>query len=80
MILGKFPRRLGDKLVFMEKCCRWLKSGDIKGGTESTIVAAQDQPHSTSYFKKYIVKEEGKNIRRLRKEYGGTIDNLTSGY
>jgi hypothetical protein len=37
---------------------QWLKFGDIKGETESTIVAAQDQAVSTNYFKRKILKEE----------------------
>jgi len=32
--------------------------GDIKGETESTVVAAQDQALSTNCFKKNILKEE----------------------
>ena len=36
----------------------WLKFGDIKGETESTIVAAQDQAISTNYSKNKIFKEE----------------------
>jgi hypothetical protein len=35
-----------------------LKFGDIKGGTESTVVAAQDQALSTNCFKKNVLKEE----------------------
>jgi len=35
-----------------EQSYPWLKPGDIKGETESTIVAAQDQAISTNYFKK----------------------------
>jgi hypothetical protein len=37
---------------------RWLKFGDIKGETDSTIVAAQEQAISTNYFKRKILKEE----------------------
>ena len=29
----------------------WLKFGDIKGETESTVVAAEDQVINTNYFK-----------------------------
>ena len=39
---GQLPRNLDEKLVDIEQSYRWLKSGDIKGETESTIVAAQD--------------------------------------
>jgi hypothetical protein len=40
---GQFPRDLDEKLVDIEQSYRWLKSGDIKGETESTIVAAQNR-------------------------------------
>jgi hypothetical protein len=35
-----------------EQSYRWLKFGDIKGETESVILAAQDQAISTNYLKK----------------------------
>ena len=53
---GQLPRNLDGKLVDIEQSYRWLKSGDIKGETESTIVAAQDQAVSTNYFKNKILK------------------------
>jgi hypothetical protein len=40
---GQFPRSLDGKLVNKEQSYRWLKFGDTKGETESTIVAARDQ-------------------------------------
>ena len=40
---GQLPRNLDEKLVDIEQSYRWLKSGDIKGETESTTVAVQDQ-------------------------------------
>ena len=45
---GQLPRSLDEKLVDIERSYRWLKYGDIKGETESTIVAAQDQAISTN--------------------------------
>jgi hypothetical protein len=54
---GQLPRNLDEKLVDIEQAYRWLKSGDIKGQTESTIVAAQDQAISTNYFKNKIFKQ-----------------------
>ena len=44
------PRNLDEKLVDTEQSYRWLKSGNIKGETESTVVAVQDQATSTNYF------------------------------
>ena len=55
---GQLPRNLHEKLVDIEQTYRWIKSGDIKGETESKIVTAQDQAISTNYFKKKILKEE----------------------
>jgi len=49
---GQWSRNLDEKVVDNEQSYRWLKSGDIKGETGSTIVAAQDQAISTNYFKK----------------------------
>jgi hypothetical protein len=48
---GQFPRSL-EKLLDKEQSYRWLKFGDIKGETESTVVEAQDQAISTNYFKR----------------------------
>ena len=45
---GQLPRSLDEKLVDIEQSYRWLKYGDIKGETESTVVAAQDKAISTN--------------------------------
>jgi hypothetical protein len=45
---GQIPRSLDEKLVDKEQSYRWLKFGDIKGESESTIVAALDQAISTN--------------------------------
>jgi hypothetical protein len=66
--------------VDIEQSYCWLKSGDIKGETESTIVAAQDQAISTNYFKNKILKEEIESKCRLCKQQEETIDHLTSGF
>jgi len=58
---GHLPHNIDEKLVDIEQSYRWLKSGDIKGETGSTIVAAQDQAMSTNYFKNKILKEEIEN-------------------
>ena len=48
---GQLPRNLDEKLMDNEQSYRWLKFGDIKGETESTIVAAQDQAVSTTILR-----------------------------
>ena len=76
---GQFPRNLDVKLVDIEQSYRWLKSGDIKGETESTTVAAQDQTISTNYFKNKILKQKIESKCRLCKQHEETIDHLNSG-
>ena len=76
---GQFPCNLDEKLVDIEQLYRWLKSGNIKGETESTMVAGQDQAISTNYFKNKILKEEIESKCRLCKQHEETIDHLTSG-
>ena len=63
----------------IEQSYRWLKYGDIKGETESTIVAAQDQTIRTNYFKNKILKKEIESKSRLCKQHEETIEHLTSG-
>jgi hypothetical protein len=60
--------------VDKEQSYRWLKCGDIKRETESTVVTAEDQELSTNCFKKTIMKEESESKCRLCKEYKETID------
>jgi hypothetical protein len=70
---------LDEKLVDKEQSYQWLKFGGIKGETESTFVAAQDQAIRTNYFERKILKEEIKIRCRLCKEYDETTDHITSG-
>jgi hypothetical protein len=48
---GQTLRKLDEKLSDNEHSYRWLNLEDIKGETESTIVAAQDQAISKSPLK-----------------------------
>jgi hypothetical protein len=75
----QLPRNLDEKLVDIEQSYRWLKSGDIKGETESTIVAAQDQANNTNYFKNKKKKKKIESKCRLCKQHEETIDHVTLG-
>jgi len=66
-------------IIIIEKSYRWLKCGDIKGETESTIVAAQDQAISANSFKNKILKGEIESKCRLCKQHKETTDHLNSG-
>jgi hypothetical protein len=76
---GQLPHSLDEKLLDIEQSYRWPKYGNIKGETESTIVAAQDQEISTNYFKDKILKKEIESKCRLCKQHEETIDHLSSG-
>jgi hypothetical protein len=45
---GHLPHKLDEKLVDIEHSYLWQKYGKIKGETESTTVAVQDQTISTN--------------------------------
>jgi hypothetical protein len=49
---GQSPQSLDEGLIDKEQSYWWLKFGDIKGETESVIMAAQEQAISTNYFQK----------------------------
>ena len=74
---GQLQHNLDEKLVDNEQSYQWLKFGDIRGETESTIVAPQDQAVSTNYFKNKILKEEIDSKCQLCKQHEETIDHLT---
>jgi len=76
---GQLSSNLDEKLVDIAESYCWLKSGDIKGETESTTLAAQDQAISTNYFTNKILKEEIKSKWQLCKQHENTTDHLTSG-
>jgi len=76
---GQLPRNLDEKLIDIEQSYNWIKSGDIKGETESTIVAAQGQEISTNYFKNKILKAEIESKCWLCKQHEETTDHLTLG-
>jgi hypothetical protein len=74
---GQFPHILDEKLVDNEQSYRWLKFGNIKGETESTKVAAQDQAISKNFFKNKILKADIDSKCWLCKQHEESIDHLT---
>jgi len=78
-IHGQLSCNFDDKLVYIEQSYWRLRSRDIKGEKESTIVAAQEQAISTNYFKNKSWKEEADSKCQLCKQLKETIDHLTIG-
>jgi hypothetical protein len=66
------PHNLDEQLVDTEQSYWWLKSGDIKGETESTIVALK-----TKQLIQTILKEEIDSKCRLHKQHEETTDHPT---
>jgi hypothetical protein len=66
----QFTRSWDEQVADKEQTYRWLKFGDIKSETVSTIVAPDDQTY-----------EERRNRKEmLCKKCEGTVDHLTSRY
>jgi len=61
----QLPCNLNKKLEDTEQSCQWIKFEDIKGKTESTIVAAQGQAIIKNYFKNTILKEKNDSKYQL---------------
>jgi hypothetical protein len=71
--VDSFPRNLKEKLLDDEQTYRWIKSGDIKGETESAVLTAQDQAICTNYCGNKISNEEIESKCRLSKQHKVTI-------
>jgi len=75
---GQLPRNFDEKLLDIVESSRWLKSVDIKGEAESTLVAAQDQASSTNYFENILIILKTKIESKCKQHE--IIDHPTSGY
>ena len=74
---GQYLRQ--TKEVRSEKSWVWLQNGDLKRGTESLIVAAQNQSTRTNFVKATIDKSHKDTLRRLCKKADESIDHVVSG-
>ena len=72
---GQYIRKMNRQLISEEDTFLWL-SKDLKAGTESEIVAAQDQALNTKYATE-ILHTETDSKCRLR-EHDETIDHIIS--
>jgi hypothetical protein len=54
---GQIPCSSDEKVADKWQSYQWLKFGDTKGETRSTLVAAQEQELSTNCFKKILKKK-----------------------
>ena len=66
------------QLISEEDTFLWLSKGDLKAGTESEIVAAQDQALNTKYYATKILHTEADSKCRLCQQHDETIDHIIS--
>ncbi|KAF2889734.1 hypothetical protein ILUMI_16438 [Ignelater luminosus] len=55
---GQYPRAVQEHLIDKEQTYEWLHKGELKGETESLIIAAQDQAINTRYHNKKHTETE----------------------
>jgi hypothetical protein len=55
---GQYIRSIDRQLIGEEDTLLWLSRGDLKGGTEREIVAAQYQALQTEYYATKILQTE----------------------
>lgn len=76
---GQYPRLMDEETVAKDWSTLWLSSGELKGETESLIVAAQDQALNTRYRQKRIHGTRIDGRCRLCHEFDETIDHVVAG-
>ena len=72
--MGKVDRQL----ISEEDTFLWLSKGDLKGETESEIVAAQDQTLQAKYYATKILSTETDSKCTLSQQFDETIDHIIS--
>jgi hypothetical protein len=75
---GQYIRSLDRQLINEEDMFLWLLKGDLKAGTESEIVAAQDQALQTKYYATKIFNTETDSKCRLCQQFDETIEHIIS--
>ena len=73
-----YIRNIDRQLISDEDTFLWLSKGDLKAGTESEIVAAQDQVLQTKYYATKILNTETHSKCRLGQKFYETIDHIIS--
>ncbi|KAF2889565.1 hypothetical protein ILUMI_16608, partial [Ignelater luminosus] len=67
-------RAVQEHLTDKEQIYEWLRKGELKGETESLIIAAQDQASNTRYHKKNMLRQNVNSKYRLCEKHEETTE------
>ena len=67
------------KEIRSDQCWVWHRNGDLKGETESFIVAAQNQSIKANLVKAKFGKSQGESLYRVCRKVDESIDHIISG-
>lgn len=76
---GQFLHHLDKPFVDKNLSLAWLNSPDLKGETESLLIAAQDQALNTKYHQRKITKTSNDSLCRMCNMREETIGHILSG-
>jgi hypothetical protein len=74
---GQYIRSMDRQLVSEEDAFLWLLRGDLKGETESDVIAAQHQGLQTKYHGTKILQTETDSKCRLCKQFDDSVCSTT---
>jgi hypothetical protein len=75
---GQYIRSMERQLIGEEDTFLWQSRGDLKGETESEIIAAQDQALRIKYHATKILQTETHGICGLCKQFYGIVEHIVS--
>jgi hypothetical protein len=64
--------------ISKEDMLLWLLRGDLKGDTESEIIAAQDRTLQTKHHMTKILRTETDSKCKLHKKFDETVEHIIS--
>ena len=75
---GQYIRSVDRQLIGEEDTFLWQSRGDLKGETESEIIAAHDQALRTKYHATKILQTETDSKCRLCQRSDETLEHIIS--
>ena len=77
---GQHQRLIEKDFIDKDSSVKWLKDSQLKGNTESKVLAIQEQATAIRYIKKNIYHTKDNDTWRLCDIYIESIKYVISGY